>query len=364
MSEFREDDSPPPLREQPVLMNGEGWSEGGVELDHHEPRDTGQEEPTERRTRRAAAEGRDWHELDPSWAAPSDTDGRLHGSDVRGTEAREADVEAGRRAVLKEYKKLSEAPPESAPHVQQALVPDGSPESEHQTIREAIKRSEANSVLSLAEAKYYAEDSLGVEYADFAGFDQQTANETNATLEALRARYPDVQGIRSLSTIQARDAELKEKDLLEPNDIDPRTIAEAAPLRWGAYSGIALNESYASDYERTVKDLQRQVAEGGHPPGLESVSGVITHEFGHVLANDLEINHPEIYMQEIRPVLDAIWSRGREHIRNGLAAYAASSCDELLAEAFAEYQFSSKPREYAKVIGGAIDRAYQRAYHI
>jgi hypothetical protein len=360
MAESREDDAPPATREEPVMASGEGWSDGDVvprERDLTDPASvsdaSGSHAVVESPSRRPH-----WEELDPVWT----------GRDVNGASG---PVEADARGAIDAASKDVGIPrdQDQASGLEIPIVDEpaperdgGGPEREHAPIADAIVLSDAHKALNLDEARSYAENDVGIEYADFSGFDQATANETNATLEALRDRYPSVPGLRSVSTIQTRDAEVREGGLLEPPPVDQQTIAETAPQTWGAYSGVALNESWASDYAGATQDLEDQVANGGHPIGTGSIAGVITHEFGHLLANDLRVNHAVVYEKAVAPVLNDLSSNESTEIKTEVSGYAAKSSDELVAEAFSEYQLSPSPRRCALLLGEAMDTAYRRVY--
>lgn len=228
--------------------------------------------------------------------------------------------------------------------------------AEHRNIRDSVEGSDAHKAESLNDAKDYAEG-LGIQYVDYKGFDQETANETNATLEALLDRYPEVGGLRSLGTIQARDAELMARHSKDMGPVSDSTIAETAPPTFGVYSGIAVNELWAGDSKASEADLQRQRLRQDHPPGLDSMSGVIAHEFGHVVYNDIEQAGDG---KDVLGVSSEVYDNGRDWVRANISSYGTVSERECFAEAFAEYHLSPQPREAALRVGEAVDDYYRR----
>jgi hypothetical protein len=237
-----------------------------------------------------------------------------------------------------------------------------------------IDHSDAQHCESLDEAKQYAE-TLGIESSDFTGCDQQSANEVNSTLEANLDRYPEVHRLRNVSTIEQRNDELtatpagREFVRLHPEALITDDRVMGATLNGaGAFDGIAIAESRVADYDINRRDMEQQVGRGEHPVGTGSLAGVITHEFGHVLDNDLRQCHPEIYAAEVQPAIDAVVSNGKQWVGENVSTYAAGSDlapvpeRELVAEAYSEYQLSDKPRVAARIIGTALDRAYNKAY--
>lgn len=284
--------------------------------------------------------------LEPERPRPSDPDDGWGEDFVARPEPRKS-LSNARQAVERAYDDEPAPPPDDKPPDPTASDQQG----EHRTIGDAIGRSEANEARTLDAAKDYAEG-LGIEYVDFRGFDQPTANETNATLEALLEKYPDIPGLRTLSTIQSRNAELASLGHDMPH-VSGDTIAETGSSRLGAFAGIVINESWASHHDVARAELERQEHEHSHPPGLNSMHGVVAHEFGHLVYNDIR------QAGDGEPVLDALRAVfSDDAVAAIVSVYAKKSESECFAEAFAEYHLSAKPRDAARSIGRAIDDYY------
>lgn len=238
---------------------------------------------------------------------------------------------------------------------------------EQSRLAQAIEKSEAHHVASLDEAEAYARD-MGIESADYTGFDQESANEVNAALESLMDRYPDIRGIRNVSTIQSRNDRIRDADPRAVIDDSTTMAATVQNSEHPELNGIVVQDWRAANHNANAADLHDQVEKGWHPEHTDSTAGVVAHEFGHVVDSALKNIRPDIYEQEVQPVLDKYEGRGREWLETNVSGYAAGSpgdsvpTAELLAEAFAEYHLSPAPREAAAELGTAIDRAYRRAY--
>lgn len=221
-------------------------------------------------------------------------------------------------------------------------------------LTDAIAASKAYDALSLGEAEAYAKDHVGVEHADFKNFDQATANDVNATLEALKRRYPDVGGLHYLGTIQERnDGMLSDYDhYVAP--VHPKLVAQTASEMFGPYAGIAINRDKAGDHTSLETRLRRTSQRGWSAPGVGSVCGLITHEFGHLVYQEL-LSSGRLD-STVGALLDEYWQQGEDWIRENISGYAARKPRELFAETFAEYLLSPSPRKVATEIGCAIDR--------
>ncbi len=252
---------------------------------------------------------------------------------VRDLEQRQA-----RRTVDDALKVTNDAPPDGG-------------EMSH--FRAKVARSDGITVESLGEAEDYARDNIGIERVDFSDFDQRTANEVNATIETLRDEYPAVEGLEYLGTIQGRNTGVKAEraeDLGSPN---PECIAQTLRATPG-FNGIAINGEWADRYDETVRRLEEDEALDHSAKATGSISGVTTHEFGHLIENHLIARGG--YTPELSDAISRITSNGKAGVIADVGVYATKNEHELFAELFAEYKLSSNPREPARIVGEIIDK--------
>jgi hypothetical protein len=229
--------------------------------------------------------------------------------------------------------------------------------------RERVAESEAQDVVSLGEAEDYARDDLGIEQVDYSDFDQQTANEVNATLEVLRDKYPEVGGIEYLGSIQSRNQAIEERrpDLAAESRAEIREPADgvvAVALRnTGEFNGISINRAWSGDYVSSSIGSQLSEFQGESSQGSGSMSGVVAHEFGHLVEYHLQESGQ---LDEVNDRLSEIKANGRHYVRDEVSTYANKSDAELFAELFAEYQLSDSPREPARILGTTVDKILDR----
>lgn len=225
--------------------------------------------------------------------------------------------------------------------------------------RQRMSRSEALETLSLTEAEDYARENIGVERVDYSEFDDSTAREVNATLEVLRDKYPEVGGLEYLGSIQRRNSAMCEErpDLAAARQVDiaePKPEVVAVALRDSdEFNGIAINKLWASDSQTSSIETQLSEFRGDSSEGTGSMSGVVAHEFGHLVEYHLEAKGD---FDDIKEKLGELESQGRIHVREHVSTYATKNEAELFAELFAEYQLSNEPRDPARSVGEMVDR--------
>lgn len=278
----------------------------------------------------------------------ADTDGILPeaADDGWGEDTRERELARSREAVEDAYQEPSDLPSDSA---------------RRSEFQQKVARSEAQEVQSLTEAEDYARENLGIDRVDFSDFDQRTANEVNATLEALQDKYPEVGGIDYLGSIQSRN-EAIENEHPEFAANRPDVIAEpkdglvAVTLSGcDGFDGIALNQKWANDFDQTQFNCRLDEIGGGSAEATGSVSGVVAHEFGHTVENYLVRTGR---FHEIASELAALEAAGVDAVAEGVSEYASKGESELFAEAFAEYQINDNPRPAARRIGELVDKHF------
>ena len=275
--------------------------------------------------------------------APPET---LSTAEVTVTEDDSDRLDAARSAVVDAYQD-SPLPPSTS---------DSS--SEQSEMRGRIGDSDARELHSLDEAERYARDNLGIDRAEFGNFDQPTANEMLATIEGFQDWCPEVTGVNYIGTIQERAEHLKaeQSELVakEPSlGKSPQDNVVASTLRdSGDLSGIAINAAWAKDYASNTAQLRAAAEVGASANGVDSIGGVIAHEYGHVVHNYL---HQKGLDGQMNALLDRLSNEGAPWIRQNVSSYANTSRAELFAELFAEYHMASKPRTPAKAIGQYVD---------
>ncbi len=230
------------------------------------------------------------------------------------------------------------------------------------TMQELADSSEAYKVSSVSEAETFAKEELGFRRTDLGDFDLASAREVNASLDALRTKYPQVDGLDYLGSIQSRNATLKAEQpqvaAQNPDVVAEPTAGEVAVTLKGAgdMSGISFNERWVSDFSTAQARMRLDEAAGFSAQGAGSMRGVVAHEFGHAVENHLR--HTGDYYQVAGKVIDDVTVHGGNWITENVGFYAKTSPQELFAELFAEYQCSEYPRETAQKLGLAIDKHY------
>lgn len=93
----------------------------------------------------------------------------------------------------------------------------------------------------------------------------------------------------------------------------------------------------------------------------------LTHEFAHIISNSKTPVHQEFwdemrkiknnYADDLKKYMDAENYKAFNDIY--LGQYASTNMDEFLAEGFTEYELSSKPSKYARLIGELVSRKFE-----
>lgn len=115
------------------------------------------------------------------------------------------------------------------------------------------------------------------------------------------------------------------------------------------------------DAEKVSRSMKEDVKSGFHPKGTGSVQGVVTHEYGHIIDGILtrrfkdELDGKSFAGYVLNRVAKAHPGMDKERIMESVSRYAvnndAEEGQEFLAEAFAEYMWSPKPRPTAVEVG-------------
>lgn len=294
----------------------------------------------------AVAEADDTVQTEPEGAGVETTIPAEHQSEVDADEARQLIEQAYRMG------------PERRPvYDRDERIPDG----DRSDIRQRIDNSEALNIHNTSELERYAEDNLGIGKVELGRFDERTAQEVVATLEAFTDRYPEVQGLRYLGTTQERNDGIR----TEPSDLagdiessDPSVLAApsdgtyAAALRGaGEFNGISLNEAWANNYADLSDELRGDYLRG--ESSTVNVAGALAHEFGHLVHYEIE-NSPD--KASLNSKLDRYLAQDIEELTDALGSYAAKNRFELFAEAFADLHMSPVPSQISLEIGAIVDK--------
>lgn len=237
---------------------------------------------------------------------------------------------------------------------------------------------------TIKEAEAFARDKLGLE-CSYKGVDLQCANDMNAAFQRGLDYCPAIKDrLNFVGSGQERNRRFK-KEMVDyylddlknryPGQtdawynkyaktfankavgrIDGRTYAFASrsvstsPDVVKKYTGIVVNNKWGENAEKFISALESDVKTSWHPTGCGTIASVFDHEIAHQIdyATGLRDNQ----------AMKTLWgSLSKEDIEKGLSRYGASNIAEFIAEGYAEYCNSEKPREIASKIGSIIEKA-------
>lgn len=242
---------------------------------------------------------------------------------------------------------------------------------------------------TIQEAEEFARDVVGITHVSFKGIDVDVANAMNESLtNAFNYSRSITQNMQFYGTSQARNRELKKEleayytTYFESKGYTPARAAQTAK-KWAsavvgkvstntyatAYSGeitgsgvtdelraivqswagIGVNANKAKDYAEFQKSVEWDVSVGWHPQGTANVRAIFDHEFGHQLDYAFNLAHNQ-------DVNAKYYGQSKTDLAVGLSQYGTKNIREFIAEAYAEYVNSPKPRQIAREIGAIIDR--------
>lgn len=156
---------------------------------------------------------------------------------------------------------------------------------------------------------------------DFTGADINAVNRTLEQLDTLMGKYPQVNG-----TLTAVRTQLIDFSAFAATTIDGKVIK--------------LNPPFYSESFLFAEEIQKRVQAGLINPSENNVTGLITHEFAHVLdaalnlRNDVDIQ--ALYRQFMQEA-DA---------EKLISENAKLKVEEFIAECFTEQELAATPREY------------------
>ena len=237
---------------------------------------------------------------------------------------------------------------------------------------------------TVKEAEKYLVDNNIVDFADFGKIkDVAIVNEwSRALFETIKA-YPELREAQKFTgSIQARNKILYEyqlNDYLEKlkvvnagHNIPDKALKDYAKKHikkrkindnWLAVSlhneivgGISINEVPATglNLHNLQSILDKDVKDEFRPVGSNSIKANADHELGHELDNLLKIKE----QKEVIAIFEQLTNDNL--IKTEVSEYAKTSIEEFIAECWAEYKNSSKPRRISEKIGRIIDNTYSR----
>ena len=240
---------------------------------------------------------------------------------------------------------------------------------------------------SVKEAAQYAKDNFNCE-ADFSGLDVRAANALNRSIAKHIDMFPELkdnfgfvgssQKCNSLRKAAWEDfyynrsyERLTSKGL---TDSDVRSHAKRAAARavgrahgewaWSysprpemvdfQYRGICMNKLMwnPKEYDKQEVAVRRNVDDGFHPKGCDTVEALFDHEIGHQLDSLLSVSKSQRFRAYYDPLT-------KDSIKEGLSEYATRNEGEFIAEAWCEYRNNPNPREHARFVGDLIMDMYK-----
>lgn len=172
---------------------------------------------------------------------------------------------------------------------------------------------------------------------DFRGVDTVAANAVARQWHTLALRYPEAAA--TVDYVGSGLTQVKLSRLTLPSMMDG--IYAQVPDIHATLRQIQLNPKHFGDSEALLKLLARDVRIGWHPPGTESIEGLFTHEFGHVLDGFMRSMHntafrPAVMANGFGEVGDVwnVWQGLHQDLLAISSTYAKTNIYEGFAEAF------------------------------
>lgn len=244
---------------------------------------------------------------------------------------------------------------------------------------------------TIKEANAWAASNLKVAHVDYKGYDVRMANDVNSNMQKLQERFPEVTSTKWITTAQARNAALYNRQLedvsinytdagydkatalklskkhVKRKSVKGTNFASSTNKSWGPQEGVCFNSKWAKDYDGYVAQKLGLKKSGWSAVG--SPSGTVTHEFGHQLHNLLKEHGEDAFIDKayakFRQVANNRLVKGKHtNIRDAhaylLSEYGSSNSAEFFAEAFAEALHNDVPRPIASGLMKELEEAMAR----
>lgn len=257
---------------------------------------------------------------------------------------------------------------------------------------------------NIKQAAEYAKNVLGVKYANFKGVNIDVANEMNKGLFNTKALMPQIEinGIGSAQecnkAIKEEIAEayreskyyktIKERFGLQSAERSATKEAEryiervengilafsrggnkintgGIDLDLSKYKGVYINANEAKSKAELDKIVNYNGNTGWFTKGASDFKYIMDHEFGHEIDKFLGIRNDPRF----KAIFEREHSNGIEYVSQRLSKYGATAGKEIshrphemIAEAWAEYVTSPKPRELSTEIGELMLKKYHEKH--
>jgi hypothetical protein len=209
--------------------------------------------------------------------------------------------------------------------------------------------------------------------ADYTGIKPEVANAWNQSLSDHLQAFPELR--KNQAFVGSAQAHIKQHVASKRAKVVEKAVKQGIPVaiaeRWAAslvkvprvsgntyalsisdYSpGVSVNTKYGRNLAIFVRSLERDVKNGWHPVGCNTIRSVADHEFGHQLDDLLRISLDS----EVRRLYKEAMARG---MKPSVSGYAAKNVSEFVAECWAEFLNNPSPRPTAKAVGEIIRSRY------
>jgi len=122
--------------------------------------------------------------------------------------------------------------------------------------------------------------------------------------------------------------------------------------------GISLNKSLFSPKKisETIDSIIKDEKGKWNPIGCNTIKSIVDHEMGH------QIDYLIKARQDTKIIEMFNKYQAKGNMKNVLSDYANTDVKEFIAEAWAEYQNNSKPREIARAVSERMIEIYKRSF--
>ena len=262
---------------------------------------------------------------------------------------------------------------------------------------------------TIREANKFAIDNLGMDFADYRGLDLRVANETNEMYHTMRKLMPNI-ATRGVGSAQKANKAMKEEvkafyrrgrlyNMHRENygertaerwltrqannavgKLGQYTMAHSKPARkiytndvsgkritldLGKYKGVYWNEKYGKSADNVDDVVRRNTESKWFYKGGEGARSIIAHEMGHEIDDTLLFRD----LPKFWDLYNSEHAKGRQYLIDALSEYGATAGGkkahlrhEMIAEGWAEFVTTQRPRPLADSIGRMMMESYYRKF--